>query len=187
DEGWRLVQLDPTDGSEISSTSYSTDWSGGLLPAQGTVWQLGRHVKNDTVMGGFLHQLEPGTAPDVDTGGSFSLPVTDGRWIWTAASGDAEAMNLASGIAQINPADGSIVQTWDVGNVGYDIAVGADGGIWFLGARGLERLNPSTGDVQSWDPTGDDKETPVFVLPTREGVWIASYAGPLYFRPLLDV
>jgi streptogramin lyase len=110
--------------------------------------------------------------------------VTDGRWIWTAASGDAEAMNLASGIAQVDPTNGSIVQTWDVGNVGYDIAAGADGGIWFLGGRGLERLNPSTGDLQSWDPTGDDEE-PVFVLPTRDGVWVGSYAGPLYFRPLL--
>jgi streptogramin lyase len=186
DEGWRLVGLDPTDGREISSTSFSTDWSGGLLPAQGTVWQLGRHVKDSTVMGGFLHQLLPGIAPDVATGGSFSLPVTDGRWIWTAASGDAEAMNLASAIAQINPTDGAIVQTWDVGNIGYDIAVGADGGIWFLGGRGLERLNPSTGDVRSWDPTGDDKEEPVFVLPTRDGVWVGSYAGPLYFRPLLE-
>jgi WD40 repeat protein len=184
-EGWRLVQLDPSNGTEISSTQYSTDFVGGLLPLQGTVWQLQRHVSGHDVMGGYLHQLSPGTVADVEIGGAFSLPTTDGRWIWTASSGDERVMNLASGIAQVDPSNGAIAASWDVGNVGYDIEVGEDGGIWFLGARGLERLDPTTGDVQTWDPTNGSKETPIFIVPTSDGVWVETYEGPLYFRPFV--
>jgi len=175
-----LMKLDPKDGSVLSSTAYTTDWSGGLLPLQGTVWQLARHVRNSTVYGGYLHQISPGTAPDVPTGGSFALPVTDGRSIWTAASGDSQAMNLASGIAQVDPS-GQVVNTWEVGRVDYDVAVG-DGGVWFLGAKGLERLNPTSGEVQSWQSTPDG-ETPIFIVVGSEGVWVGTYEGHLYFRP----
>lgn len=183
-DGFLLVQVNPSDGSVLSSTTYTTDWSGGLLPLQGSVWTLNRHVNNSTVSGGYLHQLLPGTAPDVETGGSFALPVTDGRWIWTPASGDDRAMNLAAGIAQVDPSDGSVVRHWNVGNVGYDVAVGPDGGVWFLGPKGLERLNPTSGKVQAWK-AAEDGDTPTFILPSMGGVWVGTYEGALYFRPFI--
>ena len=107
-------------------------------------------------------------------------PVTDGHWIWTPASGDNEAMNLAAGIAQVD-ASGQVQNTWDVGNVGYDVAVGDDGGVWFLGPEGLEWLNPSTGEVQAWK-AAEDGETPIFVVAGSDGVWVGTYEGPVYFR-----
>jgi streptogramin lyase len=183
DEGWTLVKLDPNDGAVLSSTDYKTDWSGGLLPLDGTVWQLSRHVRHSTVYGGYLHQILPGSAQDVPTGGSFALPVTDGRSIWTPASGDNDAMNLASGIAQVD-ASGQVLQTWEVGSVDYDVAVGDDGGVWFLGSKGLERLNPTTGDMQSWRSTPDG-ETPVLIVVGADGVWVGTYEGHLFFRPFV--
>jgi streptogramin lyase len=89
-------------------------------------------------------------------------------------------MNLASGIAQVDPS-GQVVNTWEVGRVDYDVAVG-DGGVWFLGAKGLERLNPTSGEVQSWQSTPDG-ETPIFIVVGSEGVWVGTYEGHLYFRP----
>jgi hypothetical protein len=179
-QSWSLVNLDPSDGSVLSSTSYMTDWSGGLLPLNGSVWQLNRNVKHGGVSGGSLHQIVPGSAHDVQTGGSFALPVTDGHWIWTAASGDTEVMNLAGGIAQVD-SSGRVMNTWDVGNVGYDVAIGDDHGVWFLGAKGLERLNPSTGELQAWKPT-ENGDTPIFVVAGFDGVWVGAYEGSLYFR-----
>ncbi len=181
DQGPTLVRLDPSDGSVLSSTSYTTDYGGELLPLQGTVWQQSRRVRNSTVYGGFLQQILPGTASDVQTGGSFAFPTTDGRSIWSPASGNNEAMNLASGIVQVD-ASGQVVQTWDVGSVDYDVAVGSDGGVWFLGAKGLERLNPTTGDVQAW-PSNPDGETPILIVVGSKGVWVGTYEGHLYFRP----
>lgn len=182
DEGWTLVKLDPNVGTVLSSTAYTTDWSGGLLPLEATVWQLNRHVRHGGVSGGYLHQILPGTARDVTTGGSFALPVTDGRSIWAPASGNNEVMNLASGIAQVD-ASGQVVHTWDVGSVDYDVAVGSDGGVWFLGAKGLERLNPTTGDVQSWT-SNPDGETPILIVIGDKGVWVGTYEGHLFFRPI---
>jgi streptogramin lyase len=136
------------------------------------------------VTGGRLEQLAPGTVPAVKIGGSFALPVTDGQSIWSATSGDETAMNLASGIAQVDPVTGEVVDSWDSGPVGYDIAVGPDRGIWFLGADGLERLNPTTGVVDSW-PVASDL-TPTFIVPARNGVWIGTYEGTLLFRAFKD-
>lgn len=184
-ERFLLVRIDPSDGTVLSSTPYDAAWSGGLMSIQGSVWILGRHVKNSTVLGGFLHQLVPGIAPDVETGGSFALPVTDGRWIWTPASGDDRAMNLSGGIAQVDPSDGSVLQSWDVNNIGYDVAIGPDGGVWFLGTKGLERLNPTAGEVQSWK-AADDAEEPIFIVPSSDGVWVGTYEGALFFRPFAN-
>jgi hypothetical protein len=180
EQGWRLLRVDPLTGAELSSIEVSTDFAGGLLPLQGTVWQLGRNTSHSTVMGGYLHQVTPGTAADVPIGGTFSWPVTDGRWIWTATSKTNEVVNLADGIAMIDPTTGAVDQSWSVGGIGYDVAVGPDGGIWFLGARGLERLNPTTGSVQARPTSG----TPVLVYPSRGGVWMGTYEGDIYFRRL---
>ena len=181
DAGSTLVELNPTDGSVLSSTAYTTDYSGELLPLQGTVWLQSRHVRHGGVFGGFLQQILPGSTPDVQTGGSFAFPTTDGRSIWTPASSNNEAMNLASGIAQVD-ATGQVIHTWDVGSVDYDVATGEDGGVWFLGAKGLERLNPTTGEVQSWQ-SSPDGETPILIVVGSEGVWVGTYEGHLYFRP----
>jgi hypothetical protein len=62
-------------------------------------------------------------------------------------AGDAQAMNLARGIARIDPVTGEVLGTWKTDPVGYDLAVGEDGGIWFLAGYHLERLNPSTGET----------------------------------------
>ena len=90
-------------------------------------------------------------------------------------------MNLAAGIAQVD-ASGQVLNTWDVGSVDYDVAVGGDGGVWFLGAKGLERLNPTSGDVQSWR-SSPDGETPILIVVGSKGVWVGTYEGHLFFRP----
>lgn len=182
DEPAALVEIDPDSGAELSSETFQLEWSSSLLPAGDAVWTLAREVREGAVQGGYLHQLAPGDAPDVSTGGSFALPVTDGEWIWSTASGDDVAMNLSSGIAQIDPADGSVVEAWETGVVGYDIAVGPDRGVWFFGRRGLERLNPSSGHVQTWRSGGED-DAPTFIVPVRHGVWLGMFGGVLEFRP----
>jgi hypothetical protein len=175
-----IVEVDPENGTVLSSTPFQLEWASGLLPAGDTVWVMGREVNNQTVQGGFLHQITPGGSPDIPTGGSFALPVTDGETIWTTASGDEAAMNLASGIAQVEPTDGSILDSWKVRGVGYDIAIGPDRGVWFLGPRGLERLNPSTGEIDAWPTPKGSAAT--FIVPTSAGVWVGTYEGALEFR-----
>jgi hypothetical protein len=179
-----LTRLDPGDGSVVSSTPFTSGWSSGLMSVRGSVWVLERDVLDDTVSGGRLRQLLPGDAPDFETGGSFALPVTDGRWIWTPMSGDGGVMNLSSAIAQVDPSDGSVVQRWDVGGVGYDLAVGPDGGIWYLGPGGLSRLNPRSGEIQAWEAS-TDRDIPTFVAPSSGGMWVGGSQGALSYWPFV--
>jgi streptogramin lyase len=57
--------------------------------------------------------------------------------------------------------------------------VDADGGVWFLTANGgdqIERLNPSTGEVDAKESvTG----SPIFISPSGDHVWIGTYQGQL--------
>jgi len=182
EQPWSLMRLNPADGSVISSTESSTNFAGALLPLGGTVWQSGQNFEHSTYTGSFLHQLIPGSPSDLETGASFARPITDGHWIWTPFSPENTYANASSKIAQVS-ASGDIVASWDVRGLGYDVAVGDDGGVWFLGGKGLERLNPETGTIQSWEAVPDG-ETPTFVVPGSGGVWVGTYEGSLYFRPI---
>ena len=121
---------------------------------------LERRVEGATVKGGTLTQIIPGTAAPVDVGGSFALPVTDGTSLWTPFFGDRTAMNLSSGIARVDPATGEVLDEWKTGSVGYDLAVGADGGVWFLAGQHLQRLNPATGEIDVKATVEGDADLP---------------------------
>ena len=69
-------------------------------------------------------------------------------------------MNLSSGIARVDPATGEVLDEWKTGSVGYDLAVGADGGVWFLAGQHLQRLNPATGEI---DVKTTVEGTPIFL------------------------
>jgi len=171
-----VVQVDPGLGDVLSETSFEADWTGGLFPVAGTAWVLERAVHGDTVEDGSLAQIAPGTSRPVPLGGSFADPVTDGTSIWTPFYGDSTAMNLSHGIARIDPTTGTVLDQWKTDQIGYDVAVGADGGIWFLGGKGLERLNPSTGET---DVRERLDATPIFISPTDDGLWVGTYEGDL--------
>lgn len=160
--------------------SFEPDWWGGLYVIDGAVWTLERRVEGATVKGGTLTQIIPGTATSVDVGGSFALPVTDGASLWTPFFGDRTAMNLSSGIARVDPATGEVLDEWKTGSVGYDLAVGADGGVWFLAGERLQRLNPATGEI---DVKATVEGTPIFLTPSDDGVWVETYEGDLVFFP----
>jgi streptogramin lyase len=171
-----VVQVDPSSGDVLSETPFEADWTGGLFPVSGTAWVLERAVQGDTVEDGSLAQIAPGTSPPVPIGGSFADPVTDGTSIWAAFYGDPTAMNLSHGIARVDPTTGTVLDQWKTDQIGYDLAVGADGGIWFLGGKGLERLNPSTGAT---DVRQHLDATPIFISPTDDGLWVGTYEGDL--------
>jgi hypothetical protein len=171
-----VVQVDPSSGDVLSETPFEADWTGGLFPVGGTAWVLERAVHGDTVEDGSLAQISPGTSPPVPLGGSFADPVTDGTSIWAPFYGDPTAMNLSHGIARVDPTTGAVLDQWKTDQIGYDLAVGADGGIWFLGGRGLERLNPSTGET---DVREHLDSTPIFISPTDDGLWVGTYEGDL--------
>jgi TolB protein len=170
----QVVEIDAATGEVVSASPFEAEWYGGIFPAAGTAWVLEREVEHSTVQGGALVQILPGSAPSVATGGSFAEPVTDGTSIWAPFYGDDLAMNLANGIARIDPSTGRIVDEWKTGSIGYDVAVGEDGGIWFLGGGDLNRLNPSTGEV---DVTLRVRGTPIFIVPSLDGLWVGTYEG----------
>lgn len=172
----RVVEIDAATGEVVLATPFEAESFGGIVPAAGTAWVLQRVVQQDTVQGGELVQIVPGSATSVSLGGSFADPVTDGRSIWAPFYGDDVAMNMASGIARIDPATGQVIGEWRTRTVGYDIAVGEDRGVWTLGNRGLNRLNPSTGEV---DATVHVPGTPIFIVTSRGGLWIGTYEGGL--------
>lgn len=172
----QVVEIDAATGSVVSAVPFEAEWFDGIVPAAGTAWVLERDVDKDTVQGGELVQIVPGSAPSVATGGSFADAVTDGTSIWAPFYGDDLAMNLASGIARIDPSTGRVVEEWKTGSIGSDIAAGEDGGIWFLGDRGLNRLNPSTGEVDETVHVGGE---PIFIVPSPGGLWIGTYGGSL--------
>ena len=73
---------------------------------------------------------------------------------------------------------------WQTDAIGYDHAVGEDGGIWFLSGDRLERLNTSTGETDvsiaaSWQP--------IFIVPTDGAIWVGTYAGELIRFAVHDV
>jgi hypothetical protein len=171
-----VVELDPATEQILSTTRFQADWYGGIFPAQGTAWVVERGVKNDTVQGGGLVQIVPGNAPPLTTGGSFAEPVTDGTSIWAPFYGDSQAMNLAHGIARIDPISGQVIGEWKTDPIGFDMAIGQDGGIWFLGGKGLERFNPSTGETDVDLSVGG---TPIFIQSTNGGIWVGTYEGDL--------
>jgi len=105
--------------------------------------------------------------------------VGEGSRVLDIAGGTGD---LALAFSKKVGATGQVVHTWDVGSVDYDVATGEDRGVWFLGAKGLERLNPTTGEVQSWQ-SSPDGETPILIVVGSEGVWVGTYEGHLYFRP----
>jgi hypothetical protein len=175
-----VVRLDPATGQVTQVKSFEPDWWGGLYVIDGAVWTLERRVEGATVKGGTLTQIIPGTAPSVDVGGSFALPVTDGASLWTPFFGDRTAMNLSSGIARVDPATGEVLDEWETGSVGYDLTVGADGGVWFLAGQHLQRLNPATGRV---DVKATVEGTPIFLTPADDGMWVETYEGDLVFFP----
>ena len=171
-----IAELDPATGDVLSTWPFHAQWSNGVYPAQGTAWIHEMGVKNSTVEGGWLTQIVPGDAPSVTIGGSFAEPVSDGTALWTPFHGDERAVNLANGIARIDPRTGQIVDEWKTASIGYDLAIGDDGGVWFLGGAGLERLNPSTGDTDVDQPLAG---TPIFIAPSPGGLWIGTTDGKL--------
>ncbi len=179
-----VVAIDASTGTVVSSTEFHADSSGGIFPAGSSAWTVERDVKGSTVQGGRLVQIVPGGAPQITLGGSFALPASDGSSIWTPFFGDAQAMNLASGIARIDPTTAAVLHTWKTDTVGYDLAVGEDGGIWFLAGDHLERLNPSTGETDI-DVAVPGK--PIFIVPTRGAIWVGTYEGDLIRFDVNDV
>lgn len=172
----QMVEIDAATGEVVSAHSFEAEWYGGIVPAAGTAWVVEREVERSTVQGGELVQIVPGSATSVATGGSFAEAVTDGTSIWAPFYGDDLAMNLASGIARIDPSTGRVVDEWKTGPIGYDVAVGDDRGIWFLGNDGLSRLNLSTGEV---DVSVHVRGTPIFIVPSLGGLWVGTYEGDL--------
>jgi hypothetical protein len=171
-----VVELDPATNPVVSERQFEAAWFGGVLPVDGTVWVLERNVRGDTVEGGAVARVEPGSVPPVPLGGSFAEPVTDGASIWAPFYGDATVMNLSHGLARIDPASGDVLDHWKTDPIGYDMAVGADGGIWFLGSNALERFDPSTGDC---DVTERMDGTPIFITATNNGLLVGTYEGEL--------
>ena len=136
-------------------------------------------TSNSTVHGGWLSQVVPGTAPPVETGGTFAGPVCSTDAVWTAIYGDENSVNLANGIAQIDPATGLVVSSWSTPPIGYDIALDGDGGVWFItaGSGDVERLDPSTGAI---DATETMTDTPIFISVTVDEIWVGTYEGRLF-------
>ncbi len=176
DEGPEIAEIDPSSGDVLSTWPYQAEWAKGVFPLQGTVWTHEMGVSQSTVHGGWLEQIVPGDAPPVEIGGTFTAPVSDGTALWTSFHGDEKSVNLASGIARVDPVTGDVVDEWKVDGIGYDIALGEDGGVWFFGAKGLERLNPSTGET---DVHQELPGTPIFITPSPGGLWVGTYEGQM--------
>ena len=161
DHGKAIAQIDPATGEITRTWPYTADWSQEICEAQDT------------------SQVVPGTAPPVETGGTFAGPVCSTDAVWTAIYGDENSVNLANGIAQIDPATGLVVSSWSTPPIGYDIALDGDGGVWFItaGSGGVERLDPSTGAI---DATETMTDTPIFISVTVDEIWVGTYEGRLF-------
>ncbi len=178
DGGLAIAELDPQTGQVLQRWPYSAEWAHEICATHDTVWVHEASIKSSAVEGGRLVQVVPGSASAVQTGGTFASPVCTAQAVWAPMFGDMTAMNLAKGIARIDPAGGEVVDSWATDPVGYDIALGSDGGVWFLtaGRARLERLNPSTGRT---DVTQPIEGTPIFVVPSDGHIWVGTYEGQL--------
>ena len=178
-DGKAIAQIDPATGEITRTWRYTADWAQEICEAQDTVWVHEMSTSNSTVHGGWLSQVVPGTAPPVETGGTFAGPVCSTDAVWTAIHGDENSVNLANGIAQVDPATGLVVGSWSTPPIGYDIALDGDGGVWFItaGSGNVERLDPSTGDI---DATETMTGTPIFISVTVDEIWVGTYEGRLF-------
>jgi len=179
-----VVEIDPATNGIVSSTGFDADWSGGIVAADGDAWTIERDVQGSTVAGGRLVQIVPGGPSPVTLGGSFALPVSDGISIWAPYLGDSQAMNMAGSIARIDPRTGDVLDEWPTDAIGYDLAVGPDGGIWFLSGDRLSRLNTSTGET---DVKVAAHGQPIFLVPTDGAIWVGTYGGELVRFSVKDV
>ncbi|MEA2520494.1 MAG: hypothetical protein QOI81_140 [Actinomycetota bacterium] len=176
---YAIASLDPATGEVTGTSPFAAGWSQGVYVAGGTVW-VHEHdiVSGDTVSGGSINQVTPGSTRTETIGGSFAEPVTDGQTIYTPFSGDPTAMNLSHGIAQIDPTTGVVLHAWKSDPIGYDIALGSDGALWYLSGTSsgavLERFNPSTGVTDVRENLGGN---PVAVMVSGSTVWVVQYDG----------
>jgi streptogramin lyase len=85
-------------------------------------------------------------------------------------------VNVANGIAKIDPTTGLVVGSWATPAIGYDIALDDRGGVWFLtaGTGEIERLDPSSGEITD---AGSVTGTPIFIAPADSHVWVGTYEG----------
>jgi hypothetical protein len=179
-----VVAIDPSTTRIVSSTKFKADWSGGIVADDGHAWAIERDVQGSTVEGGRLVQIVPGGPPPITLGGSFALPVSDGTSIWAPYFGDSQAMNMAGGIARIDPTTGDLLDEWPTDAIGYDLAVGQDGGIWFLSGDHLDRLSTLTGET---DVKVAVSGQPIFLVPTDGAIWVGTYGGELVRFVVKDV
>src|SRR5437588_563681 len=98
---------------------------------------------------------------------------------------------LAVALMLVSPAAGADVgiQAYELpkgGGYPHDVAVGADGIVWYTGQQGIYgRLDPTTGELRVWDaPRG---RGPYGITTTPDGaVYYASLAGSYIARLDLD-
>jgi hypothetical protein len=178
-DGKAIAEIDPASGEILQMWPFTADWANEICEARGSVWVHEMATSNSTVHGGWLSRIVPGAAPHVETGGTFAGPTCSEDAVWTAVHGDAKAVNLAGGIAKVDPSTGSVMGSWSTPPIGYDIALDGLGGVWFLTVRSdgqVERLNPSTGSVDAAESVSG---TPIFISSSPGTVWVGTYEGQL--------
>src|SRR3954451_18879697 len=83
-----IAHIDPTTSEIIQTWPYTADWAHEICEEHGVVWVHEMSTSNSTVHGGWLSQVVPGTAPQVETGGTFAGPACAPDAVWTAINGD---------------------------------------------------------------------------------------------------
>ncbi|TMK47277.1 MAG: hypothetical protein E6G55_03780 [Actinobacteria bacterium] len=166
-----VTRVDASSNAVVATIPLDATYGHYIFAVQGSIVAQTNVVHQDTVAGTVLHIIDAATNT-VETSvplGTYAWPTADKTHLW-ALDGRT--------ILSIDPATGTVLDSWEVSNTG-DAAAAGEGGVWFLDAsnRGAaNRFVPSTERIDV-SVRLDRDSTPIAMAVAPGSLWILNYQG----------
>ena len=166
-----VTRVDASSNAVVATIPLDATYGHYIFAVQGSIVAQTNVVHQDTVAGTVLHIIDAATNT-VETSvplGTYAWPTADKTHLW-ALDGRT--------ILSIDPATGTVLDSWEVSNTG-DAAAAGEGGVWFLDAsnRGAaNRFVPSTERIDV-SVRLDRDSTPIAMAVAPGSLWILNYLG----------
>ena len=166
-----VTRVDASSNAVVATIPLDATYGHYIFAVQGSIVAQTNVVHQDTVAGTVLHIIDAATNT-VETSvplGTYAWPTADKTHLW-ALDGRT--------ILSIDPATGTVLDSWEVSNTG-DAAAAGEGGVWFLDASNRAAANrfvPRTGRIDV-SVRLDRDSTPIAMAVAPGSLWILNYQG----------
>jgi dipeptidyl aminopeptidase/acylaminoacyl peptidase len=166
-----VTRVDASSNAVVATIPLDATYGHYIFAVQSSIVAQTNAVHQDTVAGTVLHIIDPATNT-VETSvplGTYAWPAADETRLW-ALDGRT--------ILSIDPATGTVLDSWEIPNTGDAVAAG-EGGVWFLDPAyraAVSRFDPSTGQIDVSVRLGRDS-TPIAMAVAPGSLWVLNYEG----------